>query len=519
MALQAITIDDRLYEVEKAQRSFMNSLIFPNGCLPSVEVIARNVARHRDLRMVDLEDITPHYAETLRRWRANVEAHTARLGEIGYDNRFQRLWRLYLSFWRRASPSAGSGASSWCWPSRAGAGILHRRSARARRPSSRRRADEPLPDRSGRRLGLRVAYGVGLLVARSAWRRTGSVPSTTRRRSRWRDRRARGGPARLRDRRRGARQAAAAVVGPASPATSTTSPRRSPVAAASRTARRRRPRRSRAGRPLCLPPSSLSSSLIAHSRVGSGEPLVLLHALGTDRHMWDPVIDRLAQEREVIAVDMPGFGGSSVISPPRPPIWPRDRPRTGARSPARGGQLARRVGGAGARAGGPGAVGDRDRARRAVGAAAAAQAIGRARSSPARCVPALPSLLRASAGAVALGGTIVHPERMPYAAALQLVRAYAEAPGFDAANAGMRAGRFTGLAEIRVPLTLAWPDHDRLVARPRSVPAFAHEFRASRVRAHAHLGRPRAGRRVLLAGSSLAPRDVELAAEQDGDAG
>jgi cyclopropane-fatty-acyl-phospholipid synthase len=98
MGLQAITIDDRLYEVEKAQRSFMNSLIFPNGCLPSVEVIARNVSRRSDLRMVDLEDITPHYAETLRRWRANVEAHTAKLGEMGYDERFQRLWRLYLSF-------------------------------------------------------------------------------------------------------------------------------------------------------------------------------------------------------------------------------------------------------------------------------------------------------------------------------------------------------------------------------------------------------------------------------------
>ena len=98
MGLQAITIDDRLYEVEKAQRSFMNSLIFPNGCLPSVEVIARSVARKSDLRMVDLEDITPHYAETLRRWRANVEAHTARLADMGYDDRFQRLWRLYLSF-------------------------------------------------------------------------------------------------------------------------------------------------------------------------------------------------------------------------------------------------------------------------------------------------------------------------------------------------------------------------------------------------------------------------------------
>ena len=98
MALQAITIDDRLYDVEKAQRSFMNSLIFPNGCLPSVEVIARNVARRSDMRMVDLEDITPHYAETLRRWRANVEAQAARLAEMGYDERFQRLWTLYLSF-------------------------------------------------------------------------------------------------------------------------------------------------------------------------------------------------------------------------------------------------------------------------------------------------------------------------------------------------------------------------------------------------------------------------------------
>jgi len=98
MALQAITIDDRLYDVEKAQKSFMNSLIFPNGCLPSVEVIARNVARHSDFRMVNLEDITPHYAETLRRWRANVEAHAPRLAQMGYDQRFQRLWTLYLSF-------------------------------------------------------------------------------------------------------------------------------------------------------------------------------------------------------------------------------------------------------------------------------------------------------------------------------------------------------------------------------------------------------------------------------------
>jgi cyclopropane-fatty-acyl-phospholipid synthase len=96
MALQAITVDDRLYELEKASRTFMRKHVFPGGCLPSVEVIARSVAKHTDLRMVALEDITAHYPETLRRWRENVEARAGELATRGYDERFQRLWRLYL---------------------------------------------------------------------------------------------------------------------------------------------------------------------------------------------------------------------------------------------------------------------------------------------------------------------------------------------------------------------------------------------------------------------------------------
>ncbi|HWM10466.1 MAG TPA: cyclopropane-fatty-acyl-phospholipid synthase family protein, partial [Solirubrobacteraceae bacterium] len=45
MLLQAITIDDRAYAVERASRSFIRTHIFPNGCLPSLEVIARQTAR------------------------------------------------------------------------------------------------------------------------------------------------------------------------------------------------------------------------------------------------------------------------------------------------------------------------------------------------------------------------------------------------------------------------------------------------------------------------------------------
>ena len=98
MLLQAITIDHSAYEVEKEGRSFMKDLIFPGGCLPSLEVIERCVVRTGVLRTVEIEDITPHYVRTLGCWRERFDAATARLERLGYDSRFQRLWRLYLSY-------------------------------------------------------------------------------------------------------------------------------------------------------------------------------------------------------------------------------------------------------------------------------------------------------------------------------------------------------------------------------------------------------------------------------------
>jgi cyclopropane-fatty-acyl-phospholipid synthase len=98
MLLQAITIDDRAYEVEKASKSFIKEYIFPGGCLPSMEVIMRNVARHTDLQAVGLKDITASYVETLRRWRENLAGARSELERLGYDERFQRLWTLYLSY-------------------------------------------------------------------------------------------------------------------------------------------------------------------------------------------------------------------------------------------------------------------------------------------------------------------------------------------------------------------------------------------------------------------------------------
>jgi cyclopropane-fatty-acyl-phospholipid synthase len=98
MVLQAITVEDRAYELEKASRSFVKQLIFPAGCLPSVEVIRRCASRVTDMRMLDLEDITEHYPETLRRWRENFVTSADRVAELGYDLRFRRLWELYFAW-------------------------------------------------------------------------------------------------------------------------------------------------------------------------------------------------------------------------------------------------------------------------------------------------------------------------------------------------------------------------------------------------------------------------------------
>lgn len=65
---------------------------------------------------------------------------------------------------------------------------------------------------------------------------------------------------------------------------------------------------------------------LAYARVGAGEPLLLLHGIGHHRQAWDPVVDILATERDVIAVDLPGFGQSSAL----PPGLPHDLPTTNA---------------------------------------------------------------------------------------------------------------------------------------------------------------------------------------------
>jgi cyclopropane-fatty-acyl-phospholipid synthase len=98
MLLQAITVADEAYEIEKGARTFATELIFPGGCLPSQEVIRQATGRVTDMRILDVEDITASYPPTLRQWRENWLAAADEAERRGADRRFQRLFELYFAW-------------------------------------------------------------------------------------------------------------------------------------------------------------------------------------------------------------------------------------------------------------------------------------------------------------------------------------------------------------------------------------------------------------------------------------
>jgi cyclopropane-fatty-acyl-phospholipid synthase len=98
MVLQAITIADQSFDRAKLRDDFIRDLIFPGGCLPSVAAIMDAITRTTDLRAVSLDDIGLHYATTIDRWRRAVHEKCDAVTQLGFDDRFRRLWDLYLGY-------------------------------------------------------------------------------------------------------------------------------------------------------------------------------------------------------------------------------------------------------------------------------------------------------------------------------------------------------------------------------------------------------------------------------------
>jgi len=206
---------------------------------------------------------------------------------------------------------------------------------------------------------------------------------------------------------------------------------------------------------------------IAHVRRGSGPPLLLVHGLGGIARYWDPLIDRLSDSFEVIAVDLPGFGGSAPL--PGDVVTARD--------------LAVAVGGL---------LDDLDLSAvdvvgHSLGGAVAFElgAIGRARSITGLAPAGLWGddeqaarsrlRLRVTHGLAAATRPAVRPiirlttgfARLPHGltaeGALALYDSYTAGPGFDLVLRGVTGTPFTDGASLTMPVTVVFGLRDTVI--------------------------------------------------------
>ncbi|MEM7273437.1 MAG: cyclopropane-fatty-acyl-phospholipid synthase family protein [Actinomycetota bacterium] len=98
VGLQAICVPDGRYERVKNTEDFIRRFVFPGGFLPSLGAMARSIGRATRLQILDVEDFSAHYAETLRLWRTRFEERIDEVMALGLDDRFCRLWRFYLAY-------------------------------------------------------------------------------------------------------------------------------------------------------------------------------------------------------------------------------------------------------------------------------------------------------------------------------------------------------------------------------------------------------------------------------------
>ncbi len=98
MGLQAIVVSDRDFERSRRGVDFIKRYVFPGGQLPSLGAMVAALSRTSDLRVSHVEDLAPHYARTLVRWRARMRENAAAIRRLSYSEPFLRMWEWYLAY-------------------------------------------------------------------------------------------------------------------------------------------------------------------------------------------------------------------------------------------------------------------------------------------------------------------------------------------------------------------------------------------------------------------------------------
>ena len=95
--LQIITIKDQYFEEYRSRADFIQKYVFPGGMLPSEERL-RKVTDRAGLVWTAIDRFGRDYAETLAEWHRSFDAAWSDIRPLGFDERFRKLWKFYLSY-------------------------------------------------------------------------------------------------------------------------------------------------------------------------------------------------------------------------------------------------------------------------------------------------------------------------------------------------------------------------------------------------------------------------------------
>ena len=95
--LQIITIKDEFYDLYQRRADFIQRYIFPGGMLPSESILSELVSAN-NLKISNRISFGHDYGETLARWEQRFLQVIPEMEALGYDKRFQRMWRYYLGY-------------------------------------------------------------------------------------------------------------------------------------------------------------------------------------------------------------------------------------------------------------------------------------------------------------------------------------------------------------------------------------------------------------------------------------
>jgi cyclopropane-fatty-acyl-phospholipid synthase len=98
LVMQAITTPEERYETYRRSTDFINTIIFPGSCCPSLHALVGAMYKESTLCLEHIDNIGLHYAETLAEWRRRFNANEALVRSLGFDDIFLRAWNYYLTY-------------------------------------------------------------------------------------------------------------------------------------------------------------------------------------------------------------------------------------------------------------------------------------------------------------------------------------------------------------------------------------------------------------------------------------